>query len=244
MNLFATDKVTTAQIAEIQGLTRVCADLEPVPAFFPAEDVLRYYLYFSTDDTLISILAVSRPTDEAHELECIAYTHPDIRKHGCFTALLEACVRDFPETDLIFPVNHASREALFVMDALEAVCLSTDYRMELDLDRFSSVLRHLNLHLTQMNDESFQLFEDRKGLIGHCKTTRFGHGFCLHHVEIETQYRNKGYAFDMLALLFARLKEMGGRSVFLHVSGSNTAAACLYKKTGFQIVEALSYYLY
>ena len=63
------------------------------------------------------------------------------------------------------------------------------------------------------------------------------------HFEIWEDYRGKGYGKKfLLAMLSLLYKE--GNQVTLQVSGQNFIARKLYKKTGFQTVETLSYYRY
>ena len=67
---------------------------------------------------------------------------------------------------------------------------------------------------------------------------------CLHQVEILPNLRNHGYGTVMICCLLDYLAETPIRKVSLQVSGENFPAMALYKKTGFQIAETLSYYLY
>lgn len=70
------------------------------------------------------------------------------------------------------------------------------------------------------------------------------HGVCLHHVEIFPEFRGRGMGKQMICLLLERLAECHVRTVILQVSSDNLSALRLYEKTGFQITETLSYYLY
>lgn len=81
--------------------------------------------------------------------------------------------------------------------------------------------------------------------IGRCFTTPVsGVCVCLHRLEIAESLRRHGYGSDFMSLLLPQLSSMGIRKVILQVSGHNTAAAALYKKTGFRLTETLSYYCY
>ena len=81
--------------------------------------------------------------------------------------------------------------------------------------------------------------------IGSCLTTRTSeNGVCLHHVEIREDLRGKGFGTILIRKLLKQLAEFGIKRVILQVSGDNTPALSLYKKTGFAITQNLSYYLY
>lgn len=81
--------------------------------------------------------------------------------------------------------------------------------------------------------------------IGSCLTTRTSeNGVCLHHVEIREDLRGKGFGTILICTLLEQLAHFDVKHVILQVSGDNTPALSLYKKTGFAITQSLSYYLY
>lgn len=84
-----------------------------------------------------------------------------------------------------------------------------------------------------------------KTACGTCQTSPVSDScVCLHHVEILPQFRRQGCGTALIQMLLSSLYQNGIRRVILQVSGDNTAALALYKKTGFRITETLSYYLY
>lgn len=250
MNLITVDCLTERHKSKINGLLDECARFESIAVFYPeaeSNDTLRHYLLFTQEEELISILAVSPSTEYSQELECRAFTRPDMRRQGYFSLLLDTCIEEFPETALLFPVNHHSNDALCTMLALDAEDVGTEYRMERAIaeeqaDTASDQYSHLILKKSGL--DTWSLSTKDQVHLGLCKTAASGTGLCLHHVEIVPAYRSQGYASAMLTMLFPRLAAAGCTSVFLHVSGNNTAAVALYKKTGFLITETLSYYLY
>ena len=54
---------------------------------------------------------------------------------------------------------------------------------------------------------------------------------------IDEQYRGKGFGKKTLITLDEKLKEMGAKSVALHVFGHNTVAFELYKKMGYEVTN-------
>ena len=62
-------------------------------------------------------------------------------------------------------------------------------------------------------------------------------------MEIRAPFRGKGYGKAFFLQVLKSLQE-NTSTVTLQVSGNNTVALNLYKKTGFRITETLSYYLY
>lgn len=67
---------------------------------------------------------------------------------------------------------------------------------------------------------------------------------CLFEVEIQEPLRGQGLGEAMVRELLRLAPDMGLSAITLQVSGDNTPAVNLYKKTGFHITETLSYYLY
>lgn len=251
MKPIRTGHLSAAQQAQIRELLDKCSTHDACPAFFPEADVRQYYLYPSSDGTLDSIFAACQSPDFDDELECVAYTAPSMRRKGYFSALLELCIQDFSETDLVFPVNHRSTAALRTMAALQAECMSTEYRMDYELGNalnsgaveLQEQETYPSLSLITADNHLWQLTSSTIP-VARCKTAVSGAGVCLYEVETAPSFRNQGFAAAMLALLFPRLKHQGADYIFLHVSGSNEAAIALYQKTGFRITETLSYYLY
>ena len=78
---------------------------------------------------------------------------------------------------------------------------------------------------------------------GVCSTMNSGTSVYLWGLEIRSRFRGKGYGKAFFLQVLKQL-EQNAPAVLLQVSGDNTAALNLYKKTGFRITETLSYYLY
>lgn len=61
------------------------------------------------------------------------------------------------------------------------------------------------------------------------KTTAF-----VYDIEIDEQFRRRGYASQAFGLLEERVRELGLSTISLHVFGSNTAAREMYRKLGYE----------
>ncbi len=60
--------------------------------------------------------------------------------------------------------------------------------------------------------------------------------FELLTLAVTPHEQGKGHGFDLLKSFIARVKEKGGKSIFLEVAKNNTSALHLYKKAGFKRV--------
>ena len=68
--------------------------------------------------------------------------------------------------------------------------------------------------------------------------------YYLYNFEIQSRFRNQGHGTALLRKLLSFLAAQKRMPVRLQVSGDNLPAIRLYEKTGFQISETLSCFLY
>lgn len=59
----------------------------------------------------------------------------------------------------------------------------------------------------------------------------------IYDIIIHENFRRKGYASRTLELVEARAKELGAKSVELHVFGHNHGAQALYEKVGYKVTS-------
>jgi RimJ/RimL family protein N-acetyltransferase len=59
----------------------------------------------------------------------------------------------------------------------------------------------------------------------------------IYDIIINENFRRRGYASRMLELVEARAKELGAKSVELHVFGHNQGAQTLYEKVGYSVTS-------
>lgn len=254
MEIIRTIRLSAAQLTAVSELIGCCRLADHTDFTYPAEDPACHYLLLSGSGRLESVF-IALDAIEPETLEGLAFTRPEVRKQGFFRLLLDALTEDFPETDLIFPVDHHAAAALSVMAALDADCLSTEHRMELslsasDLCETESETEAETLMLFESLPEedgeaAWTLYAGSTGVrLGSCRLTYYNTAACLHHVEIQPDYRRRGYAVRMLSSLCPQLRIKGLDQLFLHVSADNRPALALYQKTGFRITKTLSYYLF
>lgn len=137
MEIRQTYKLTEKQITEISALVESCSqDGRPLLSF-PFEDGTSFYLLY--DPALVCALALTMPEPEDQAAgaaaECSAFTHPDFRRRGYFTALFERAGDEFQDTDLLFPVNPACEDTRKTLEALGAEFDVDELRMDLDLEQ-------------------------------------------------------------------------------------------------------------
>lgn len=277
MKTIETCTLTRTQKQELQTLleTGSARTGEPILAF-PLEEVSRFFLLY--DPALICALALILPDAESApgqsgdflpEAECIAYTHPDFRKKGCFSSLLALTAPWIQDRDVLFPVSPQFPDTPPALEAIGSELASTEYRMEIDLDKASSGRTGLNPPQTPgrlaMETDStlengfriltFHFFpacgypassapQIASGRFFFEDTPSGSRRACLCDFEVVPGLRGQGLGKEALLLMLSTLADTGTNAVFLHVSGGNAPAVALYQKTGFRISETLSYYLY
>lgn len=244
------NQLSSQEKEDLLKLVHTCCLHEGLRISCPLEPNSFYYLCYQEQNTsrlLISAAAVL-PYDDSLA-ECIGFTHPDFRRQGCFSALLDEILADFQEMDLLFPLSNEAGDGYAVLEHLGAELQSSEYAMELILDdtAFSASLPDFSLKPCSQSSEevTLRLFQNGSLFLGSCCLSPAGKDCCcLHHVEISESYRGQGFGSVMMALLRSYLSSQNIRRLTLQVSGDNAPALALYKKTGFRITETLSYYLY
>lgn len=88
----------------------------------------------------------------------------------------------------------------------------------------------------------FNIFDDEQDLkLGilwvEVKMDEPDHPAFIYDFVIDEQYRGKGFGKKTLLTLDEKLKEMGAKSVALHVFGYNTTAFELYKKMDYEVTN-------
>ncbi|NBI70020.1 N-acetyltransferase [Clostridiaceae bacterium] len=264
MKIIKTAALTKARMRDLAGLEAACQTEGSAPVRFPLEDADSVFLLYETDagDRLAAALFLIMPQipDSNEPAECIAYTHPALRRKGYFSRLFEAAKAEIEETDLFFPVSQNSEGALKALEALGADFSHAEYRMELSLagraasfgsagqgplpqdrDCAGPLLCTVTEEADDVRSYSFSLGNGEDAV---CHTVRYQTSACLYGLSVRPGLRNQGLGSRCLLRVLTSLAQEGARLVFLHVSGDNLPAVSLYKKTGFRVTETLSYYLY
>ncbi len=277
VKLIKTAALTAAHKRDLGRLEDACKNGADAPVRFPLEDADLTFLLYETNPParLAAALFLIMPQipDSNDAAECIAYTHPALRRRGYFSRLFEAAETEIAETDLLFPVFRGGRETLKALEALGAEFSHAEYRMDLSLPGrgplsgggLFAVSRPqaaaglqaspppqsrdrdapLICAVTQEATDVFSYsFSLGNGEDAACHTIRYGTSACLYGLSVRPALRRRGIGSRALSHVLAFLAREGVRLVFLHVSGNNLPAVSLYKKAGFRIAETLSYYLY
>jgi RimJ/RimL family protein N-acetyltransferase len=69
------------------------------------------------------------------------------------------------------------------------------------------------------------------------RDTGVGRSVWIYDIIIHEEFRRKGYASRTLELVEDRARELGARSVELHVFGHNHGARALYEKVGYNVTS-------
>lgn len=261
--------LTDIQKAQAETLALDCCRHDSVRLSYPTDpqEHVCHYLLYSSQGGLCAALAMIPCGETA--VECTAFTHPAFRRKGCFDALLSRALEDFEEYDIFFPVSGDCPDTQKTLEALGAQLDTTEYQMEWTPQTAGNTHNQIPLPASQEKASqpdafltSFPSPDDSETLcwnfhagisenssserpVGTFLTTWIGKDcVCLHQVEILPAFRSQGLGAAMLRLFLDRAAQKSISRVILQVSADNHAALALYKKTGFRITEALSFYLY
>ncbi len=247
MNPIHITSLTEKQKKDIHALVLKCKEAEPLALSAPVEDGLDYFLLYNEESLLLGFGFLFFPQEAS--CECGVFIHPDHRKKGLCSSILNQALEYVEQyekkrncqTDFCFLTDPATPSATAVMEALEAEYWYSEYKMVRKLNKKDSLYTP-SLCIRETEDGIYTASLDGR-IIGSCAVLPSGQELYLYAFQIEETFQGQGYGKDFLLGMLALLSSKGGQ-VSIQVSGQNYIARSLYKKTGFQTSESLSYYLY
>lgn len=269
MDILYTAHPNLSQQEELHALLSACREKEPLSLSIP-EDGDGFFLAYEkagqAEGRPLLVSCGAFCTVSADLWECYGLTRPEYRRKGLFGRMLEEICRMAQEQEektkteinLAFLSDGNSADGLAAFRALDMEYWYSEYRMEgkvplihsnASQEAGSLFLKKFPGQAGSEEDMVFYAYPAagagfREGqVIGACRLFPLGPScFCLHHVEIGSDFRGKGWGGKLMDALSGLLPP--GSRIILQVSSLNLPAMALYKKTGFRITETLSYYLY
>lgn len=249
MKIIHTTKPTAVQKKDMETLVQSCKHHEPMSLSAPLEEDIAYDIFLLYEKEALSAMAfLFFPEDQ--RCECCAFVDPPKRRRGFFRALLDPILDlvDAYESklgasvDFCFLADEQTPSAKAALAALGAEYWYSEHTMERPLTAKDREYRPEPLVIERVQDCLYAAKLDGKA-IGSCAVIPSGPRIYLYSFQIQEAYRGQGCATRFLLGMCSLLSHMGD-SLSIQVSGQNYIARNLYKKTGFQTTESLSYYLY
>ncbi|MCI8454754.1 MAG: GNAT family N-acetyltransferase [Lachnospiraceae bacterium] len=248
MNTIIHTVLTPAQRAAIQSLVAACSAHDHTNLSFPFDDG---ELFVFSDkgnglaDGILSAAAFS--LCGADSWDCSAFTHPSLRNQGAFSALLEAGLSKLSrEGSIFFYADPSCQDTMAALSALHTEHLADEHMMELapgDFFKAADRIGSTECTVSEIPDSAVNTLHitvpDGEVFIN-CHTAHY----YLYGLQIAPDRRGQGLGKLLLTQTLSRLFLQNPKPVRLQVSGDNTSALSLYKKTGFRITETLSCYLF
>lgn len=131
-NITHTTTLSRKEQEDIHRITALCRLADGLSLSCPGDG--DEYWFLAEDTTAAAFLAVYK-TDETM-WECYAFTHPDYRRKGYFSALLEQVCRyseALGEPELCFVTDNKCPAAMAALRELEAELWNEEYMMEYDI---------------------------------------------------------------------------------------------------------------
>ena len=252
MNLIHTVKPTEAQKKAMTSLVNSCKAKEPLSLSAPIEDDLGYdiFLLYEDSGSLAAMSFVFFP--EHGPCECCVFVEPEKRRQGHFSLLLDKSLdladawekKTGQPVDFCFLADEKTPSAMAALSSIGAEYWYSEYRMERPLTPKDKSYTPAALAIEKDSQEPGLYCAFLEGrLIGTCAVIPSKTKSYLYAFQIQDAFQGKGYGKEFLLGMLSLLADMGSR-VAIQVSGLNYIARNLYKKTGFQTTESLSYYLY
>ena len=128
--------LSSAQKEAAAALVELCCRHDQITRAYPfTEDGVTHYLLYGKDQLLYAILAWIDLNDTS--AECVAFTRPDLRCRGYFSALLDRALETHGEQDLYFAASETCADTMAVLDALGAELTAQEHQMERQIGRAS-----------------------------------------------------------------------------------------------------------
>lgn len=237
MNIKMLENPRPEELSPLVSLAHLCREYDGSFLSFPEEPELCWAL---TDEKErpVSCTALCRAGEAA--FECWAFTHPEHRRKGYFSMVLEEMCREggpLEEADLYLAADARVEAARKTAEGIGAEPAGAEHLMEAALEKEDEA----DLPLIFLPEaQGFTV----KAAQGSCRLGIQDTSACLYEFEILKELRGKGHGTAFIRSLKQELYRRGIRLLRLQVSGDNLPALSLYKKTGFRITETLLYYLY
>ncbi|MFR5601587.1 MAG: GNAT family N-acetyltransferase [Lachnospiraceae bacterium] len=253
MNIVKTCVLDQKQQADIARLCDICKSFQPVSLTFPVEDGDAFFLLYDNQN-LVSALSLFLIQPDF--CESVAFTLPALRRKGYFSLLLDTAeewIDDYEKehtctVDWCFVCDHRAASGEQALKALQMELWNEEYQMELPLADTSFPLDSGLRFSVQADPESetgrLVTASCQDVVVGSCRLLLSGPSVYFYEFQVKEELRGQTFGTRILQTLLCRLKSQGIQTVSLQVSGLNTPALALYRKTGFRITETLSYYLY
>ena len=248
MNLICTKKPSPAQKQDMEKLVELCKEAEPLALSAPLEDDLGYDIFLLYEENFLAAMAFLFFSSDA-ACECCAFVHPDRRRQGCFSLLLDS-ILELVETrekdlgqpvDFCFLADERTPSAMKTLEAVGAEYWYSEYRMSRPLTEKDRDFVPSSLTIRSEEENLYTALLGNR-VIGTCAVIPNRRTVYLYAFQIHEDFRGQGYGGQFLHGMLAILSHMG-TEVTLQASGQNYAARNLYKKAGFQTVESLACYL-
>lgn len=240
MDIAITSCLNSSQKGAVQSLLADVKEKESLTVSFPMEDGELFLLGF-IGKKLCAVLSFIREDERSYE--CSAFTHPSFRRRGLFSHLLEKGLSLLPpESELFFYTDGNSSDALNTLDSIGAIFCSKEHMMTLSPEKSQDFpVSGLTVSETIKSGFPLFLFTDAFGSV---RILVYSCHYYLYDFEIQDDFRNQGHGTALLRKVLSFLSAKKPMPILLQVSGNNLPAIRLYEKTGFQISETLSCYLY
>ena len=173
MQIISANDVTEEQKEQINNLVRLCAAYEPINDEVAFDHVLNFdqnikcYFFLYIEDQLIAYLSMFIPTADVAEIS--AYTHPEFRRKGFFTLVLEEAKKELENYEIdhiLFVHQPAGKDAKYVIDTYGATIDRSEYLMEFEISQLPELETELKLtraneaYLNEMTEIYTDIFHD------------------------------------------------------------------------------------
>lgn len=230
---------------ECESVAKICNQYDHAENSCFFEDDFEYnhlpcLFYARHKEQIIGFISIYIYDEQNAEMCC--FVLPQYRRLHVFHHLFEKVNTIYCHCNLFINLNKPDKRSSKILSRFDFHYFSTEYQLELkELVKKNNAPAEQVFSFEKDTDNTdegaveFQFFYQQNH-VGHCNAFYMEHSICIHDVEIFEPYRNKGFGYQCMYLLFNQ-PFMAHKPIVLHVTKENTAACHLYQKLGFQITR-------
>lgn len=238
--------ITPDMLYQIGELCDMCDGYEPYyETEYDAIYTYDYYIHIgafdATTNNLVGFLGGIILDDT---VDITGLVHPDYRRQGIFTNMLDKVRGYNPDSTLIGTIPDETLHML-INSSLKPTYSYSELLMRLeDSTSIKPVFTDSYIFSCLEDSDYYSMYANDTGeQIASCNLDFNVTFTSVYEVFVNEDMRNRGIGTTFMSTFIEEYFEEYNKPLMLHVTSNNTAAVKLYEKCGFHTVESIPYYI-
>ncbi len=235
MKYLTVNRLSDTELDAVNSLISYCSAAEQLKySFFTGESGCEedYYI-LCCEEQLVGFMSCFA----GDTIELSGIVHPDYRRQHIFTNMYRKASEHFSDSKIVFSGHDNYPGLRQCANALGYANSNHEYLMEYT---GADIQCHSQLEMEADNDSTFYYYLGDE-YIGQCSLFEDGQTVNIYNVEVDKDYRGRGYGRQILCDILNNVVNRDKR-IILQVSESNKPACRLYAGCGFEIIDSVVFY--